>query len=219
MRYNYYQPMVFSYDSALTEGITGYVMPFPNIEVFNAYYGEVEENAPTGALIDTLRLLSPQFRSIRRDLTKPAAFLAYEKVDPAILSLIFQRWVEVCYPAEVATALAPYYAPDQFVWSEATPNDINFWAPAWAFAWKLTEHEYELGHQRFRFLIGPRNSGNSVELVSWPPLESEYGYKSSISLIVSTQSDIRNRKIVKRINLHFGMKRWVLPTGDRERIR
>ena len=213
MRFNYYQPIRLDYSSDLTDGVNGYIMEFPNLEKFNLHYGEPEENAPTNSLLDTIRLLLPQIRvinSLRVDGNpNPAAFLAYEKIEPKILQLIFQVWVQVCYPESEHEALKPFYDSSQFCWESATSQDLKYWAPSWAVAYELSQYKYEWGGHELDFLFGPGRAGNVVELVSWPPLKNAHGYRTSIFLIVSTQSDLRS----KCINLHLGMKRWVVKQG------
>ncbi|QSJ16210.1 DUF3893 domain-containing protein [Nostoc sp. UHCC 0702] len=219
MSINYYQPIYLEYNEKLVKDITGFVMLFPNLKKFNTHYGKPEENAPTTPLLNTIRLLLPQIRVIN-SLTvdnepNPAAFLAYEKVDPEILALIFKIWVEVCYPESEHKVLKPYCSADQFHWTEATPNHIEFWAPSWAIAWELSKHEYQLGENSFKFLFGPGTRGNTVELVSWPPFQNTYGHRASVALVISTQSDIDPKKI----NLHFQMKRWIVKQGNDSDIR
>ena len=220
-RYNHYQPIAFDYSPELTQNVIGYVMPFPNLEQFNLHYGEEEQNAPTRALSATLQLLLPQIRCIQIDPSRPWAFLAYEEVDPEILSLIFQRWTRTCYPAEAVRILEPLCTADQFVWRATTTEDLAYWKPAWAFASELMQHEYELNEESFKFLLGPnRYSGtNSVELVSWPPFRSPRNYRASINLTISTQSDIAEMNVENKIYLHFGMKRWVVKPEDNESVR
>ena len=81
----------------------------------------------------------------------------------------------------------------------------------------LSEQEYQLSDDKFKLLFSPSRQSNTVELVSWPPLTDRngYGYKSSISVVISTQSDLKQ----KRVNIHFKMKRWVVKTGDKDEIR
>lgn len=220
-RYNYFQPIYFEYTEALTKDITGWVMSFPNLEKFKLHYGEDPENAPTDSLLDVLRLLLPQIRVINT-LTKdgqpnPAAFLAYEPIDAKILSLIFSKWVEVWYPESKHKQLKFLCTPNQFEWKEATQKDLEWWAPAWAIAKILSEQEYKLGDNKFKLLFGPatKNSTNTVELVSSPPFTTSRGYKSSLGIVISTQSDLNNEK---RINLHFSMKRWLVKRGDKENV-
>ncbi|MEH1938722.1 MAG: DUF3962 domain-containing protein [Nostoc sp.] len=220
MSINYYQPIYLEYNEKLVRDITGFVMPFPNLKKFNTHYGEPEENAPTTSLLNTIRLLLPQIRFIDNKLMvngepNPATFLAYEEVDPEILALIFKRWVEVCYPESEHKALKPYCSVDQFHWTEAAPNHLKFWAPSWAIAWELSKHEYQLGENSFKFLFGPGRSGNTVELVSWPPFSNTHGHRASVALVISTQSDIDPKKI----NLHFQMKRWIVKQGKDSDIR
>ncbi|MBN3868996.1 pPIWI_RE module domain-containing protein [Nostoc sp. JL33] len=219
MSINYYQPIYLEFKEALVRDITGFVMPFPNLKKFNTHYGEPEENAPTTSLLNTIRLLLPQIRVIN-SLTvngepNPATFLAYEEVDPEILALIFKRWVEVCYPESEHEALKPYCSVDQFHWTQVAPNHLEFWAPSWAIAWELSKHEYQLGENSFKFLFGPGRSGNTVELVSWPPFPNAHGHRASVALVISTQSDIDPKKI----NLHFQMKRWIVKQGKDSDIR
>jgi hypothetical protein len=210
---NYFQPIYLEYNEAVVKDITGYVMPFPNLAKFNASYGKPQENAPTKSLNAVIRLLLPQIRVINalmvNDKPNPSAFLAYEQVDPEILSLIFRKWVEVSYPESEQAALEQYCRADQFCWTEATPNHIEFWQPSWAIAWELSKHEYQLGEHSFKFLFGPGRSANTVELVSWPPFKNTHGHRTSVALVISTQSDIDPKKI----NLHFQMKRWIVKQG------
>ncbi|BAY41164.1 hypothetical protein NIES2111_55560 [Nostoc sp. NIES-2111] len=216
---NYFQPIYLEYNEGLVKDIAGYVMPFPNLAKFNASYGKPEENAPTTSLIAIFRLLLPQIRVINaltvNNEPNPAAFFAYEPVDPEILSLIFQRWVEVCYPESEHAALKQYYSADQFCWTEATSDHIEFWQPSWAIAWELSKHEYQLGENSFKFLFGPGRSGNTVELVSWPPFKNTHGHRTSVALVISTQSDIDPKKI----NVHFQMKRWIVKQGNDSGVR
>ena len=216
---NYLQPIYLNYDEELIEDITGYVMAFPNLEMFNLHYGEPEENAPTTPLLDTIRLLLPQIRVINSLTTNgepnPATFLAYEPVSPEILALIFRRWVEVCYPESQHAALLPLCDASQFHWTGATPEHIEYWAPSWAIALELSRHEYQLGDDSFKFLFGPGRRANTVEVVSWSPFSHARGYRTSISLTISTQSDIDPKKI----NLHLGMKRWIVKQGDNSGVR
>lgn len=217
-RINYFQPIYFDYKKKLIEKIAGYVMPFPHLDKFKLHYGNPEDNAPTQPLLDTLRLLLPQIRVINNLIVdgqpNPAAFLAYKTVPTDILALIFRRWVEVCYPESEHQALLPLCEDSQFDWSEATPEHLEYWAPSWAIALKLTQHEYQLGDNSFKFLFGPGRSKNTVELVSWPPFSSARGYRASIAVIISTQSDIDPQ----RINLHFRMKRWVVKRGNDSKV-
>ncbi|OZH51760.1 hypothetical protein AFK68_28855 [Hydrocoleum sp. CS-953] len=64
-------------------------------------------------------------------------------------------------------------------------------------------------------MFGPGYRANTVELVSWPPFSSPRGYRASIAVIISTQSDIDPKKI----NLHFQMKRWVVKGGEKSEVR
>jgi|GEM_PF-2431963 len=213
-RYNYLQPIYLEFTNALTEDITGYTMPFPNLEQFKSRYGEAQEKAPTNSLIDTLRLLLPQIRVIN-NLTKngspnPAAFLANEKIEPKILSLIFRKWVEVWYPESEHESLKSLCSAEQFEWSDATPEALEWWSPAWAIAKQLSEQEYQLGGRDFKLLFAPGRKENTVELVSWPPFSDTYDNKSSLGLVISTQSDLGDR----RINIHFKMKRWIVKRGE-----
>lgn len=221
----YFQPIYLEYTKALTKDITGWVMPFPNLEKFKSSYGEEQENAPTNSLIDTLRLLLPQIRVVNK-LTvdgqpNPAAFLAYEPVDTKILSLIFSKWIEVWYPKAEQENLKKLFwdkdkkkreekAKDFFNWKEATSEQLELWSPAWAIGKKLSEQKYELGSNKFKLLLAPDRKGNTVKLVSWPPFSSPRGYKSSLSVVISHQSDLSDRKI----NLHFRMKRWIVKRGE-----
>ncbi|MBO1352301.1 MAG: DUF3893 domain-containing protein [Hormoscilla sp. GUM202] len=218
-RLNYLQPIYVDYNENLIEEIAGYVMPFDNLQEFNLHYGKPEENAPTRPLLDTFRLLLPQIRAINRLMVdgqpNPAAFLAYEPVPPEFMALIFKIWVEVCYPQSEHEALLPLCSVDQFHWTDATPKHLEYWAPSWAIALKLYQHEYQLGGDSFKFLFGPGRSANTVELVSWPPFSHPRGYRTSIALTISTQSDIDPKKI----NLHFGMKRWVVKGGNNSEVR
>ncbi|MFN6463144.1 MAG: pPIWI_RE module domain-containing protein [Nostoc sp. DedVER02] len=219
MSINYFQPIYLEYNQELVSDITGFMMPFPNLKKFNAHYGKPEENAPTTPLLNTIRLLLPQIRVINPLVVNgepnPATFLAYEEVDPEILALIFKRWVEVCYPESEHKALKPYCSADQFHWTALTPNHLEFWAPSWAIAWELSKHEYQMGENSFKFLFGPGRSGNTVELVSWPPIQNIHGHRASVALVISTQSDIDPKKI----NLHFQMKRWIVKQGKDSGIR
>lgn len=215
---NYLQPIYLNYNKELIEDITGCVMAFPNLKVFHLHYGESKDNAPTTPLLDTIRLLLPQVRVINT-LTangepNPATFLAYKPVSPEILALIFRRWVEVCYPESQHAALMPLCNANQFHWTDATPEHLEYWAPSWAIALELIRHEYQLG-ESFKFLFGPGYRANMVEVVSWPPFPHARGHRASISLTISTQSDIDP----KRINLHFGMKRWLVKQGDNSGVR
>lgn len=214
INYNYLQPIYLEYAKGLTEGIVGHVMPFPNLERFKTLYGEPQENAPTNSLLDTIRLLLPQIRVINNlwveGKPNPAAFLAYQPIDPEILALIFEKWVEICYPESAHDVLKSLCRAEQFQWTLASSNELEFWAPSWAIALQLSEHEYQLGTNRFKFLFGPGRSGNEVELISWPPFSNTHGHRTSIALVVSTQSDINQKKI----NLHFQMKRWIVKQGD-----
>ena len=221
----YFQPIYLKYTEALTEGITGWVMPFPNLEQFKRSYGEEQENAPTNSLVDTLRLLLPQIRVVNK-LTidgqpNPAAFLAYQPVDPKILSLIFNKWIEVWYPeAEQENLKKLFWDKDKknreeqekqfFQWKEATLEQLEWWSPAWAIAKTLSEQEYQLGSDKFKLLFAPGRKGNTVELVSYPPFSTPRGYKSSLAIVISHQSDLSDRQI----NLHFKMKRWVVRRGE-----
>ena len=221
----YFQPIYLKYTEALTEGITGWVMPFPNLEQFKSSYGEEQENAPTNSLVDTLRLLLPQIRVVNK-LTidgQPnlAAFLAYEPIDPKILSLIFSKWIEVWYSqAEQENLKKLFWDKDTkkreekekqfFQWQPATPEQLEWWSPAWAIAKTLSEQEYQLGSDKFKLLFAPGRKDNTVELVSWPPFSTSYGYKSSLGVVISHQSDLSDRKI----NLHFKMKRWIVKRGE-----
>ena len=217
--YNYFQPIYLEYTKALTQDITGYVMPFPNIEQFNLHYGEEEENAPTNSLLNVLRLLLPQIRVINQLIIdgqpNPATFLVSQKIEGKILSLIFNTWIEVCYPESKHKLLKSLCNPEIFNndengWKEATLEQLEWWSPAWAIATPLTKQEYQLGDDKFKLLFAPGRKGNTVELVSWPPFSTPRGYKSSIGIVISTQSDFNDR----RINIHFKMKRWVVKRGD-----
>ena len=221
--YNYFQPIYLEYTEALTKDITGYVMQFPDIEQFNLHYGEEEENAPTNSLLNVLRLLLPQIRVINQLIIdgqpNPAAFLASEKVEGKILSLIFNAWIEVCYPESKHKLLKSLCTPEVFDnkedkkktgWKKATSEQLEWWSPAWTVATTLTNQEYQLGNDKFKLLFAPGRKGNTVELVSWPPFTTPRGYKSSIGVVISTQRDFNNR----RINIHFKMKRWVVKRGD-----
>lgn len=222
---NYFQPIYFEYTEALTKDITGCVMPFTNLEQFQSRYGEEQENAPTNSLIDTLRLLVPQIRVVNK-LTingqpNPAAFLAYEPVEPRILSLIFRRWIEVWYPESAQEDLKQLFWDEDeeerkekekefFQWQEATSEQLEWWSPAWTIGKKLSEQKYKLGSDTFELLFAPGRKDNTVELVSWPPFSDSYGHKSSLGVVISHQSDLTDR----RINLHFKMKRWVVKRGE-----
>lgn len=217
--YNYFQPIYFEYDAALIKDITGYVMAFPNLEKFKLHYEEDKKNAPTNSLLNTLRLLLPQIRVInnltKNDEPNPSAFLADEPVDPKKLSLIFRKWVEVCYPESKHEKVKSLCTPKQFQWKEATPEQLEWWSPAWAMGKLLSEQEYELGDdKKFKLLFSPSRKSNTVELVSWPPLTTSRGYKWSIGVVISTQSDLKQ----KRINIHFKMKRWFVKRGDKNEI-
>lgn len=217
---NYLQPIYLNYNKQFIENIAGYVMPFPNLDTFNLLYGKPEENAPTNSLLDTMRLLLPQIRVINNlkssdGKPNPAAFLAYEPVPSEVLALIFRRWVEVCYPEADLTALLALCEANQFQWTKATPEQLEYWAPSWACAVELTKHEYKVGNDSFKFLFGPGHRTNTVEIVSWPPFYTARGYRTSIALTISTQSDIDPKKI----NLHFGMKRWVVKQGEKTGVR
>lgn len=218
-RYNYFQPIYLEYTKALTENIIGWVMPFPNIEQFRSRYGEEQENAPTNSLLDTLRLLLPQIRVINKLVVNgqpnPSVFLAYEPIDPRILSLIFSKWVEVWYPESEHQYLKSLCTPNQFNWQPATSEQLEWWSPAWAVAKHLSEYQdgeykYKLGNDEFNLLFAPGRKGNTVELVSYPPFSSPNGYKSSLGVVISHQSDLSDRQI----NLHFKMKRWVVKRGE-----
>ncbi|MBW4537322.1 MAG: DUF3893 domain-containing protein [Pleurocapsa minor HA4230-MV1] len=218
-RYNHFQPIYFEYIEALTKDIAGWVMPFPNLKRFKSSYGEEQENAPTNSLLDILRLLLPQIRVINKLVVdgqpNPAAFLAYEPIDPKILSLIFSKWVEVWYPELEHQYLKSLCTPNQFEWKSATPEQLEWWSPAWSVAKHLSkyqdgEYRYKLGNNEFNLLFAPGRKGNTVELVSWPPFSTPSGYKSSLGIIISSQSDFSDR----RINIHFKMKRWVVKRGE-----
>ncbi|WP_013323623.1 pPIWI_RE module domain-containing protein [Gloeothece verrucosa] len=216
---NYLQPIYLDYTESLTENISGYIMPFPNIERFNQHYGKPHENARTSVLEDIMRLLLPQIRVINKPTVNrqpnPAAFLAYTPVDPQILALLFKIWVEVCYPASQHTALMPFCQADQFHWLPATAEDLKFWAPSWVIAVELTKHEYQIGDYHFKLLFGPGRQKNTVELVSWPPRQNIHGHRTSIAIIISTQSDLAHLKV----NLHFQMKRWIVKQGNTPEVR
>lgn len=119
-KYKYFQPLSLEYTDTLTEGITGYTMPLPNLEKFEAHYDEPKKRAPTTPLLGTLRLLLPQLRAINRlrigkdQKPNPQAFLASKLIEPEALALIFRKWVEVCYPESAHAALMPYCRPEQF---------------------------------------------------------------------------------------------------------
>jgi hypothetical protein len=217
---NYLQPIYLNYNKKFIENITGYVMPFPNLDTFNLLYGEHQEKAPTNSLVDTIRLLLPQIRVINNlklfdGKPNPAAFFAYEPIPPEILALIFRRWVEACYPEADLSVLLPLCEANHFQWTDATPEQLEYWAPSWACALELTKHEYKLGNDSFKFLFGPGHKTNTVEIVSWPPFATARGYRASIALTISTQSDLDPKKI----NLHFGMKRWVIKQGEKTGVR
>ncbi|MGK7942600.1 MAG: DUF3962 domain-containing protein, partial [Crocosphaera sp.] len=223
-RYNYFQPIYFEYDEAFIKNITGYVMAFPNKEQFDLHYGTSEQKAPTDSLLDTLRLLLPQIRVINKltrfnKITKkyelnPAPFLADEPVDTETLSLISRKWVEVWYPESSHEKVKELCTPEQFQWKEATPEQLEWWSPAWRVAKLLSEQAYELGDNKFKLLFSPSSQSNKIELVSWPPLTTSRQYKASIGVVISTQSDLKQ----KRINIHFKMKRWVVKRGDKDEI-
>ncbi len=214
-RLNFFQPIYLEYTKALTEDITGWVMPFPNIEQFRSRYGEEQENAPTNSLINTIRLLLPQIRFINRRFIvngqpNPAVFLAYKQIAPEALSLLFKKWVEVWYPESEHESLKSLCTPSQFNWQAATPEQLEWWSPAWSVAKHLSEQEYQLGDRQFKLLFAPGWKNNTVELVSWPPFTTPRGYKSSLGVVISHQSDFSDR----RINLHFEMKRWIVKRGN-----
>ncbi|MDJ0661615.1 MAG: DUF3962 domain-containing protein [Crocosphaera sp.] len=225
-RYNYFQPIYFEYDEALIKDVTGYVMAFHNKEQFDLHYGTREQKAPTDSLLDTLRLLLPQIRVINNltifnKITKeyepnPVAFLADEKINEETLSWIFRKWVEVWYPESSHEKVKKLCTPEQFQWNKATPEQLKWWSPGWRVAKLLSEQEYELGDNKFKLLFSPSRKGNTVELVSWPPLTDTkgYGHKASIGVVISTQSDLDH----KRINIHLKMKRWVVKRGDKDEI-
>ena len=218
-RLNFFQPIYLEYTKALAEDITGWVMPFPNIEQFKSRYGEEQENAPTNSLINTIRLLLPQIRFIDRKFIvnnrpNPAVFLAYEPIDSSILSLIFSKWVEVWYPEVEHQYLRTLCTDNQFNWQSATQEQLEWWSPAWAIGKTLSEQEYQLGDREFKLLFAPGWKNNTVELVSWPPFSTPRGYKSSLGVIISHQSDFSDR----RINLHFEMKRWIVKRGNNSNI-
>ncbi|MDJ0648295.1 MAG: DUF3962 domain-containing protein [Xenococcaceae cyanobacterium MO_188.B19] len=167
-RYNYFQPIYFEYTKQLTKNIAGWVMPFPNIEQFKSRYGEEEENAPTNSLIGTLRLLLPQIRFIDRKFTvngqpNPAVFLAYEPIRSEILSLIFNKWVEVWYPESEHQYLKTLCTDSEFNWQSVTSEQLEWWSPAWAIAKKLSEHEYQLGDHEFKLFFAPGWKNNTVD--------------------------------------------------------
>ncbi|EAZ92491.1 pPIWI_RE module domain-containing protein [Crocosphaera chwakensis] len=223
-RYNYFQPIYFEYDETLIKDITGYVMAFPNLEKFKLHYEGEHKNAPTDSLLDTLRLLLPQIRVINKltrfnKITKeyesnPEAFLADEPIDPKVLELIFRKWVEVWYPESSHDKVKELCTLEQFEWKKRTPEQLEWWSPAWAMGKLLSEQEYELGDNKVKLLFSPSRKSNTVELVSWPPLTTPRQYKASIGVVISTQSDLNH----KRINIHFKMKRWVVKRGDQDEI-
>lgn len=217
MKFNYFQPIYLEFHETLTRDITGFVMPFPNLETFKTHYDTPEKNAPTNVILNSIRLLLPQIRVVN-NLTSygqpnPAAFLAYQPVDAEILSLLFRKWVEACY-SEANEALTSACGATHFQWTQATPEQLEFWAPSWAIALKISQHDYQIGDYKFKFLFAPGRSGNAVELVSFPPDQDSRGHRASISIVISTQSDIDPKKI----NLHFGMKRWIVRQGEKQGV-
>lgn len=218
MNFDYFQPIYLEFNKGLTKDITGFVMPLPNLEAFKTHYDTPEKNAPTDVLLDAIRLLLPQIRVINRitlgGQPNPAAFLAYQPVEPEILSLLFRKWVEACYPEPERAAVLPFCESSHFRWTQATADQLEFWAPSWAIALQISEHEYQIGEYKFKFLFAPGRSGNSVELVSFPPDRDSRGHQASIYLVISTQSDID----LKKINLHFGMKRWIVQQGNKNGV-